>query len=358
MRITQCVVALVATTIVACGGSKGGPPAAPVVTLVSLSLSGPSMIAPGSMAAFTATGHMSDGSTQDFSAKVAWTTQDGNVLSVANTGLASGRAPGESLLTAASVTFRATLSVLVLPPGTFRLTGTVLDGDAPVVGATVSVTAGTGAGLSTTTDGSGLYRLYGVAGSVQLRVTNLGYQDAAPSIIVTGQASLDVHLTSSGPAPNLAGVYSMAITAASSCFGSLEALTPDLRQRHYLATITQSGRILQVSLSGATFVLTGDGHGSSFSAHVDSAGVTFQVGDGYYYAGPDLLESLDDGRSVLISGNGTLTMSAGSLVGSINGSYIIGNSVRVWTNHWVLAGCNGNNPVTFTPQSAPARIRR
>jgi hypothetical protein len=92
----------------------------------------------------------------------------------------------------------ASAIVMVLPTGTFLLTGIVSDGDVPVGGATVTVTAGQGAGLSASTsvyDGS--YLLYGVAGDVRVQVSKDGYATAIRTLTINSNGTADFTLAQS-----------------------------------------------------------------------------------------------------------------------------------------------------------------
>jgi Carboxypeptidase regulatory-like domain len=103
--------------------------------------------------------------------------------------IVTGRAPGVAELTAVVSGQRVPGRVTVLPAGTYRLEGQVheVDDQYPwegVAGARIDVTSGTGAGLSTVTNGLGAYRLDGVAGETTLRVTRDGYQSVEPKFSV------------------------------------------------------------------------------------------------------------------------------------------------------------------------------
>ena len=58
---------------------------------------------------------------------------------------------------------RGSSSVIVVPTGTYRLTGKVLESGLPVQGALVKITSGQGSGLSRSTGFAGDYQFYGVA---------------------------------------------------------------------------------------------------------------------------------------------------------------------------------------------------
>ena len=54
------------------------------------------------------------------------------------------------------------------------------------------VVSGTGAGLQTLTDESGRYALYGVAGTIQLRVVSDGFELATRVVDVNEHAVVDI----------------------------------------------------------------------------------------------------------------------------------------------------------------------
>src|SRR5262245_47899931 len=160
---------------VGCGPDPLPPPTGPSVTVKSISLAGPATIAPGATGAFTATATLGTGTTDDYTTKVTWRSTNTAVLTVDAQGRATGRTGGEAQVIAQISSQSARANVTVIPPDTFRLTGTVTDSGVPVSQATVAVTSGTGSGLSTLTDFNGQYRLYGVAGAIDVTVTKSGY---------------------------------------------------------------------------------------------------------------------------------------------------------------------------------------
>jgi len=250
---------------------------------------------------------------------------------------------------------------MVTPAGTFRLTGTVTESGFPVANATVAVTSGIGSGPSTTTNSSGQYRLYGVAGQIELTVSKTGYTPAVQALMVTTSSVLDMSVSQPGGLQDLTGTYALRIAADAGCGkGPQQPFPDDLKERRYTATITQTGPVLRVQLSGATFQVKG-GAGDNFLARIEPGQVTFQLGDGYYTPYPDILESLDDGRGILVEGSGTLTASGTSLAGTLDGVLYLGNNkMPLWGNGWYITSCYSPNlTVAMTRQAAaPARIRR
>ena len=88
-------------------------PASPTPVPGSLSIVGPDLVQPGTSAQYRATERLSDGSTRTVT-DVRWSSSAPEVLQIDSTGLATGRAAGESVLTAEVTDRRGTRAVLVL----------------------------------------------------------------------------------------------------------------------------------------------------------------------------------------------------------------------------------------------------
>ena len=104
-------------------------------------------------------------------------------------GLATGHDRGEAAVFASFGGRSSGKTVLVLPAGTFMLSGGVFDQGEPAPGVRIAVVAGPAAGLETVTD-SGGYRLYGVSGEVDVRATKPGYLDQTKRVTVTSNQIL------------------------------------------------------------------------------------------------------------------------------------------------------------------------
>lgn len=188
---TRLLLAALAAAAVGCGPSNPTP--VPTSTVSTLSVAGPATIAPGATVQFTASARMSDGSTQDYTTKVNWRSNNVSMVTIASTtGQATGQATGETQLQAILPAMRATANVMVVPAGTYRLTGTVTESGLPVVKATVAVTSGIGTGLSASTDFGGVYRIYGVAGQIELTVTKDGYVPIVQPLFVDTMSVADI----------------------------------------------------------------------------------------------------------------------------------------------------------------------
>ena len=331
------------------------------VVLTSLSVNGPSTLAPGATGAFTATGRMSDGSTQDYTTKTTWQSSDTSVLTISNTGVATGLAGGEAYVNASAGStrvFYVSSNVLVLPTGTFRLTGTVSESGLPVVAATVAVTAGQGNGLSVLTSQSGQYRLYGVAGNVDVQVSKPGYTSVTKNINVASNSLLDFKdLVQSGPLATVSGTYTLTLTASASCTG-FNALPELAKRRSYTAVITQSGPVLQVTLSGADFQLLA-GQGNGFAGRVQPDGVRFEIfGDYYYYSEFDVLEKVQADQVLSFWGEVTATASPAGISGTLDGAITVYKFTPP-SAFLYQSGCYAStHQFVLIPQTALARHRK
>ena len=168
---------------------------------------GPDTVALGGTAQFKALGRYSDGSSRDISTQVEWRSRNPTVLSISATGLATGHENGEGSL---SVTlggnhFAFTGEVIVVPAGTYRLSGDVLDEKFPLPSeAQVTVSAGSAAGLTTTIRG-GFFRLYGVVGDTEIRINTPGYEEHRQRTQVSSHQYVRIGLVLSKPREQVAG---------------------------------------------------------------------------------------------------------------------------------------------------------
>jgi Bacterial Ig-like domain (group 2) len=338
------------------GPSKSGAPA----ILVTVKVVAPSTIAPGSTAQLAALATYTDGSSKDVTAAVQWHSSDPSILTIDATGLAAGVRVGDVKITAtaSSGVASATQSIVVVPAGTFRLSGLVYGLEHPLDAALVQVTAGIGAGLESST-GVGLYRLYGVAGTIQLTVSKAGYVTSAQAVVVNdNNTTLNFALTPVVPPPDVAGTYTLDIAADPACTTTDAGSLPSVaRERRYMATIYQQAQNppIKVALSGPDFIATSS---HAFFGFHTTDGATFDVNDPiYYYSGlRDLAELLPDGNVYLASGHINVSRSGDNLVGSLNGTIRIALASNLDN---IVGQCTSvRHPVTFTNQGgSPARVR-
>ena len=114
MKKTLCAgLLLLIATLTGCAGGAGsnssGQP-----TVSSIQVAPPSMsIGTGLGQQFTATAHMSDGTSKDVTTSVQWSSSDSNIASVNSAGMASGSAPGTVTITALSGSLQSTAALTV-----------------------------------------------------------------------------------------------------------------------------------------------------------------------------------------------------------------------------------------------------
>lgn len=253
------------------------PAPTPTAALVSIRIVAPASVAPGASVPLVVNATRSDGTTADVTSQVTWFSSNSRVVEVAN-GVVRGQDRGEASIQARYQGRFASALMLVLPEGTFKLSGAVTDTGIGVDGVTVAVISGTGEGLSAITDLPGSYRLYGVAGSVRLHAKKAGYENRIEALDVTTHRTADIDMSFAGDRPRLAGTYELTVTAASRCTN----LPQPARSRTYIASVEQEGARLSVTLSGADFIVT-NGFGDRFQGSVVGDRVVFQAGSDYYY---------------------------------------------------------------------------
>ena len=145
----------------------------------------------------------------------------------------------------------ASIRVLVLPAGTFKLSGVITEsGGGSLAGVTVAVVSGAGESLQTTSDGRGVYALYGVAGEVRL-VGRLGRVHLQiHEVVVTGNDASDSFALVPVETPvNVSGLWTMTVRSSTGCRAGL----PDIAQgRSYQVEMIQEGTGLQARISSPT----------------------------------------------------------------------------------------------------------
>jgi hypothetical protein len=284
------------------------PPSGPA-TLLRIDITGPAAVPPNETAQFTSRAFYSDGSQRDVTTEASWRAGQTSILTIAANGVATGRAVGETWINASFGGRNATKSdIVVVPAGTYRVMGNIRDAGAMVTDAEIRVMSGPSQGLNTKSVG-GFYKLYGVSGDSEIRVSKPGYEDARRRIIVSNHERVDFDLTLSNPRDDVAGTYTLKVTAADECRSVLPA---EAMSRTYEAVITQNGPRLQVKLQGATFYRSGNVVSDHFLGTVEPARVTFQIYEGYSYYNynPDILEQFQESLFTF-GGTAVTTASAG-----------------------------------------------
>jgi hypothetical protein len=209
-----------AVSVVACSDSNPAPapsptpaPPATTPTLQSVSLSAPasSLTRAGATAQITATGTLSNGTTQNITSTCSgWQSSNTVVLTVSASGLITAQGSGVANVSAACQGILASGSVTVTltappTPTTLTLNGHVTDGTSGGVlpNINMQITTGPNVGKAVRTDGSGNYSLDGLSsGAYALEASAAGYVTQSKTGTLTASLRIDFVLQRvSAPAP-------------------------------------------------------------------------------------------------------------------------------------------------------------
>ncbi len=252
----------------ACDGGNGSPtsPSTSQVTLLGIRVSGPASVAPGDTAHYTATAEYSDGSSKDVTAAALWSptyseywdpvSRAGFALSFTSPGVTAAGIRGERNLFAHYEGKRGVLNVLVLEPGTFKLSGVVSESRGRTLsGVTVQVLSGTGTGIKATTGSQGQYALYGVAGPVRVGTSADGFATEVRDVVVTrNDGTEQFALTPVETSADVSGTWTMTVAWSPSCRAGL----PEIAQsRTFETQLIQQGTNFEVSINSPTLEPTG-----------------------------------------------------------------------------------------------------
>jgi len=298
--------------------APGGP------TVTGVRVSGPSRVAPGETASFTATATYSDGSSKDVTASASWSPPGDRTwqpIYFTGAGTALGANRGEIDVSASQDGKYGSLHVLVLENGTFKLSGVVAESSGRLVSSVaIDVVAGTGAGLHATTDSLGRYALYGVAGQIQLRVSAEGFAPQTHDLVVTADETATPFALEPKEAPaDVSGTWTMTLTPSPSCPPGL----PDIaRGRTYQIQFVQQGTGLKLAITSPTLKVfnAGEDSGTVFGSQVQ---FTF-IGDTDYgdWSSTDLIDQLSPTQSLGFDGTVRGTAGGSELRGSLSGDIV------------------------------------
>lgn len=359
-RVFVLLVGVVGLAAIA-AGCRGGPTGpgsqANGSTVTRVEIAGPSTIAPGETVRFTLTAFLGDGSSRDVSTQAVWTSSNASVLKVDATGLATGIVVGEGTIGGVLAQRGSGKPFVVTPPGTFRLRGIVTEADttARVLGAEVEVRSGSADVLRTATGEDGSFLLFGVPPEAELQISHSAYTRHVQNIRLAEHALLNLQLTLAEPRPSLTGTYTLTMGSAECPIqgGHLAPLPGNLRQRTYTALLTQSGKNLEVTLTGEEFGPRPAEVLNRFFGTMEGGQVKFRlIGPDpdyyeYYYSNvfPNVAEILADGTYLIPSGLTDLRVSGAVLKGTLTGSLTNRVAPRLGR---VIARCAGTFPFTLS----------
>jgi len=328
-------------------GCDKDPPTAPDPGRVTrLDVTGPDSISPGGTEQFRVTAHTLNGVGRDVTSEASWDSEDTSIVTLASDGRATGGLRGETHVRAAFSGVTGLRRVMVLPSGTFKLSGRVLDADLGVADARVEVTAGSATGLWTLTR-DGNYALYGVSGTTEVTVTKQGYHPHLERLDVSRHLSHNLSLVLIGPRWDPSGTYTMTVTAAPECRG---ALPEDARARTYPASIAvaSNARYAAIRFPGTQFVSMNWWFWEG--ARIGAESLTLEAG---YYYGPPLVERLSPARYFLVESANTFAKaevfrSSTGLEGRLDATISIGEGNDWFTASRVATCRSVNHRLTFS----------
>ena len=280
------------------------PPPPPPPTLQSIAVTPtPDTITVGSTVAFTATGHYSDGSTQNVTTQCAWTSAiPSEATIVSNTGVATGVAaggPDTITATLSGVSGTASLTVTAPPPPTLQSITVTPSPASVVVGSTVAFTAtghySDGSTQNVTTQATWTSSSTTVATIVSTTGVATGVTAGGPMTItatlsgISGTASLTV--TAPPPPPTPPTLQSITVTPnpGSVLVGSTVAFTA-------------TGRYSDGSIKNVTTQAAWTSSSTTLATIVSNTGVATGIAGG----GPVTITATSSG----ISGTASLTVTA------------------------------------------------
>jgi hypothetical protein len=347
--VTACDKTPTPTPMAPSPGPAAGP--APVITTAEVEMVGPEIVPLGETIQFRLMARLTDGSSADVTHEARWSwgsteRVSPELVSISSPGLVKGLNGGEAWVSAEFDGRRGVRLVMVLPAGTYRLTGTVVEADAHagrVIGARIDVTTGIGSGVTAITNSAGIYRLYGVTNGAGLRVTKDGYQPVTLTATVADHHAVqDVALPLLAPRVTVSGIYTLTIAAADQCgLGLGDGQVPEeARLRTYGATVRQEGPQLWVTLIPASGAPMAAGH-QGFRGRAEPGGASFYLrwDDGYE---PEVAEQLTTSRFLIVDGTVTATGSANRLAGTLSGTFWIRDGEHYYSND-PIARCSSES---------------
>ena len=180
----------------------------------------------------------------------------------------------------------------------------------------------------------GRYVVYGVRGKTRVAVTKSGYEEAVRIETLASHQAIDFDLALSRPRADVAGRYTLTITAAPEC----RTLSPEFASRSYSAVVSQSGSALTVTLDGPQFVSTGSRILNRFTGVLEANQAIFRLTGAfdyyyYYFSFPDVFEVLTTSGYYAFDGVAAAALGGATFSGPLSGSIgtFIGPPYRVST---------------------------
>jgi hypothetical protein len=283
-------------------------------------VNGPTEVAPGTTVAYTAIAQYSDGASRDVTATALWSPTPDRTwfpLRFTSPGKATASDRGEVLVSAAMENKVGSLNVLVLEPGTFKLSGVVSEaGGRTLTAATVQVVAGTGEGLTSST-ARGTYALYGVAGAIRLRASAEGFSSQIHEVAVNGENTTHGFALAPLQAPaDVSGVWTMTIVASPACGSDM----PDFaKNRDYHVELVQRGTGLRITFTDPTLTVY-DPESMEGTVLGSRVGLVFPGDTGYdRWSLPNIFDRLSPTEQFGFDGTVEASVIGSQIIGKLSG---------------------------------------
>ena len=323
-----CLIVLCVLVTLSCDGDKPSPlpttptpPTTPVVVLSSFTVQGPAPVfGPGETARVQALARFSDGSERDVAAEATWTSSQVQIATV-EAGVITGRTLGRTTIRAQYQGRSSSLRIVVQPAGTFILSGNIVEPGPINVGmATIAVLGGS---YQVTATSDGFFELFGVAGTITVRVSKPGYLDETRTLSVTFDHGVQLEIRPRVSPTRVAGTYRVTLTIPPSC----SAVPDDQKVRTYTAVIEQTNALLLIRLRDANLVPDVK---NLFEGKVNGDMVTLNLGFGdpyyyYYYNDFGIQELLPDGQVLKVWGS-MVAQAGTTMSGNLVGGFRLGGN--------------------------------
>jgi len=295
--------AVIALTMIGCGGSSSGGGGAKPVVLQSITVApGAPSIALGQGQQFTATGRYSDNTSNDLTSQASWSSSNTSVAAISSSGMATSKAAGSTTITASfsgvngtttlTVTPATLTSIAVTPVNPsiaanttlqFTATGTFSDGTQGNVTGSVQWSSGSPSVASINFNGaSGL--AMGLTAGTSLITASSGSISSSTTLTVTSASLTSIAVTPADPSVPLGTLQQFTATGTFS-----DGTTQDITGTVTWSTSKQS--VMSITTSGlgtarnlGTTVITAASGSVSGSVNVtvnaaDLASLAIQPGD-------------------------------------------------------------------------------
>ena len=315
------LVAAFAMTTAGCDRSPTRPGTDPLAgpSVKTLDIVGPATLPPGASAQFSISATWSDGVPREVRG-VNWTSSSPDVVFIDSSGKATAHKGGRAYISA-TAGGRSALAVrlLVLPHGTFWVSGDVNDGAYAVEAAFVEAVSGADT-VTAVTGYDGQFHLFGVRPDAVLRVSKEGYATFEQNLQLTTDRTIRIHLALARDRLHIAGDYTLTITA-DACTDPAP-LAQHLRRRTYRARVIQTEERVAVTVTGGDFVSYERYVANQIAGFVFPTTATFVLWPGDWMDPPGLAERFGDGTMLVFDGRAIVRATASGLSGTFDGTFI------------------------------------